>query len=85
MFKLGSFKVGDDSKVRFWYNLWCRDMTLKKPFQIYLVLLEQMMLLLRLHVDLSRYSTQKNVSFDTRDWAVDVFALFFRAECNGKV
>ena len=27
------FEVGDGSKVRFWHDIWCKDMTLKEAFQ----------------------------------------------------
>lgn len=29
------FEVGDGSKVRFWYDLWCGDIALKETFLVF--------------------------------------------------
>jgi hypothetical protein len=38
------FKVRDGSKVRFWHDLWCRDIVLKDVFPVLFGLLAQRML-----------------------------------------
>jgi hypothetical protein len=38
--------VGDGSRVSFWHDLWCGDLALNEPFQSYLALLVQKMLML---------------------------------------
>jgi hypothetical protein len=74
------FEVGDDSKVRFWHDLWCGDMALKDAFPVLFGIACANDASVAAHVEFSRGVIQWNVSFAraAHDWLVDAFVSFFR-------
>jgi hypothetical protein len=74
------FQVGDGSKVRFWHDLWCGDMTLKDAFPILFGIACAKDAPVEAHMELSDDVIQWNVSFarSAQDWEMDAFVSFYR-------
>jgi len=75
------FEVRDDSKVRFWHDLWCGDMALKESFPVLFGIACGNDASVMAYVEFFGCAIQQNMSFAraAHDWEVDAFTLFFRA------
>jgi hypothetical protein len=81
------FEVGEGFNVRFWYDLWCGDMTLKDAFLVLYDIVCTKDAFVATHLELTGRSNQWNRSFvrAAHDWKVDVFASFFKVLYSVKV
>jgi hypothetical protein len=67
------FEVGDSSKIRFWHDLWCGDMTLKDAFPVLFGTACAKDAPVKAYMELLGSVIQWNVSFarSAQDWVVD--------------
>jgi hypothetical protein len=72
--------VGDGSKVRFWHDLWCGDMTLEEAFPVLFGIACVEDAFVATHVEFFGGASKWNMSFTRTalDWEVEAFASFFR-------
>jgi hypothetical protein len=76
---LTRFEVADDSKIRFWHDMWCGDQALKEAFPDLCSIARIKDVYVANHLDLSNGPHQWNVNFIrvANNWEVDVFVSFF--------
>jgi hypothetical protein len=74
-----SFIFGHGSRIRFWHDVWCGEMTLKKAFSDLYDIARNKDALVAAHMVSESGSLQGDVSFiqTAHDWEVDVLASFF--------
>jgi hypothetical protein len=72
--------VGDGVRTKFWHDLWCGDMVLKKTFPVLFGIARVKDASVADNMEILGRSIQWKVSFirETHDWEVDVFASFFQ-------
>jgi hypothetical protein len=58
-----TFELGDGSKIRFWDNVWCGEITLKEAFSVLYGIAHDKDALIAAHLDSARGSLQWDVSF----------------------
>jgi hypothetical protein len=74
------FKVGDETRISFWHDLWCGDMTLKAAFPALFGIAFAKDASVAINLEFLGGSNQWNVSFarEVHDWEVDVLLLSSR-------
>jgi hypothetical protein len=72
--------VGDETKIKFWHDLWCGNMILKDAFPVPFGIARSKDASIAANVELLGGSIQWNVSFTIKahDWEVGVFASFLQ-------
>jgi hypothetical protein len=85
--KFLSYEVVDESKTRFWHDLWCRDTVLKEVFPDLFGIARVKDASVADNIEILSGSIQWNVSFvrEAQDWEVDVFASFFQILHSSRV
>jgi hypothetical protein len=75
------FVVGDGTKISFWHDLWCGDMTLKIAFPALFGIVRVEDASVADNLEVLGGSNQWNMSFtrEAHNWEVDVFASFLQA------
>jgi len=73
------FELGDGSKIKFWDDVWCGEMTLKEAFLALYGIARDKDVLVAAHLDSTSGSLQWDVSFirASHDCEVEVLASFF--------
>jgi hypothetical protein len=71
------FELGDGSKIKFWDDVWCGEMTLKEDFLVLYDIGRDKDVLVAAHLDSTSGSLQWDVSFirASHDWEVEVLAV----------
>jgi hypothetical protein len=87
LFSFISFEVGDGSKISFWHDQWCEEMTLKVAFPVLYGLACEKDASIAANLEFLGGYNQWNVSFIrvAHDWEVDGFASFFQVLNSSKV
>jgi len=72
--------VGDETKIKFWHDLWCGNMILKDAFPVLFGIARSKDGSIAANVELLGGSIQWNVSFtiEAHDWEVGVFTSFLQ-------
>jgi hypothetical protein len=79
------FELGNESKIKFWDDVWCGEMTLKEAFSdLYDIILVKSV---AVNLDFSSRSIWWNVSFirAAHDWEVDALASFYTLLYSSRV
>jgi hypothetical protein len=79
VFRHASFEMGDGSKIKFWDDMWCGEMTLEEAFPNLYNFAHVKDAFVAIYMDFSSGSLQWNVSFThtAHNWEVDVLASFY--------
>jgi hypothetical protein len=79
VFRHASFEMGDGSKIKFWDDMWCGEMTLEEAFPNLYNFAHVKDAFVAIYMDFSSGSLQWNVRFThtAHNWEVDVLASFY--------
>jgi hypothetical protein len=79
--------VGYETKISFWLDMWCGDMTFKVAFPALFDIASAEDTSIANNLEFLGGSNQWNVSFvrEAHDWEVDIFASFFQVLHSVKV